>query len=157
MTQSTRWAFVILLSVLVLGSFYLEGPTYWVAFPLITIGVFLGGAMWVPLLDRAWALAERRGQLLEDAIALTGKTPPPPPETSQPAGLGDMLCDIDLDWATYYCPCSESFCTRHRSVEDLRRWLESHKSHTSGVVHEHTTADGNRAYSRPCPDERRPL
>lgn len=67
-----------------------------------------------------------------------------------------MRCDIDLDWCTYRCPCGHSLCTRHRSDEEINRWLAEHKAHTNGSVLEHTTDNGNRVYSSPAPDEVKP-
>ena len=64
-----------------------------------------------------------------------------------------MRCNIDLDWCTYKCPCGDHICTRNLDDCYIGLWLQGHKSHTNGKVLEHTTADGQRAWGGPVPDE----
>ena len=63
-----------------------------------------------------------------------------------------MHCNIDLDWCTYICPCGATLCTRGVTIGICIDWINCHKQHTNGKMIEHTTADGNRAWSTTQPD-----
>jgi len=55
-----------------------------------------------------------------------------------------MKCIMDLDWCTYECPCGESLCTRHESVESVTAWIDQHRPHTDGTLKTHISDDGAR-------------
>lgn len=70
----------------------------------------------------------------------------------EPPVLYPMKRVINLDDTVYTCPCGANYYPNN-SYEDTKRWLHLHKPHCNGKILEHTSADGNRAWGSPAPDE----
>ncbi len=71
--------------------------------------------------------------------------------------MAHLRCDLDLDWATYTCPCGATLCTRGMEWDECRKWINSHRQHTDGNILEHCLPSCLRIYTEYPPDVVKPF
>lgn len=57
-----------------------------------------------------------------------------------------LVCVMHLDWNDQHCPCGAEISTRFMSTEEVTKWRDEHRPHTSGKMLVTVSDNGARAF-----------